>query len=153
MSTTAATSTIPARTAGRRAGYLVAIVVNCLFLWLANHLLEWGWPRFLTEDFGQVLPYVNASLLITLAVNLLWLAFDPPWFKSFAQIGINLVAILVGIKFYEVFPFDFTGYAPIWENLARVVIALTIVGSGIGALVETVRFLRYAFSADAVDAV
>ena len=29
----------------RRVGYLVAAVVNGAMLWVANHLLGWGWPR------------------------------------------------------------------------------------------------------------
>ena len=40
----------------RRVGYMAAAVVNTVMLWVANHLLGWGWPPFLTRSFEDLLP-------------------------------------------------------------------------------------------------
>ena len=41
---------------GRRSGYVVAVAINAALLWVTHQLLDWGWPRFLTEDFEELLP-------------------------------------------------------------------------------------------------
>ena len=46
----------PRSPAARRFGYLVAIGVNLVLLYVVNNLLEWGVPEFLTDDFERVLP-------------------------------------------------------------------------------------------------
>jgi hypothetical protein len=132
----------PRSRGARRFGYIVAIVVNALILWVANNLLAWEWPKFLTSEFNQVLPYINASLLITMIVNAVWLLFDPPWFRSLAQVGLNLIAILATVKLYQVFPFDFSDYPGNLETVARILMGLAIVASGIAILSQVFKLFR-----------
>jgi hypothetical protein len=46
-----------------------------------------------------------------------------------------------------VFPFDFSGWSFDWSSLVRVVLAMAIVGSAIGLLVQLVALLRQVASA------
>ena len=54
---------------GRRGGYVIAIAMNAVGLWVTRRLLEWGWPRFLTDDFKQLLPILTVSFVAGMAVN------------------------------------------------------------------------------------
>ena len=148
MSTAVATPVITKPIPNRRPGYVIAIVVNAVLLWVANNLLAWEWPKFLTDDFAQVLPYINLSLAATMAANLIWLAFDPAWFRSLLQIGLNLIAILVSLRMYAVFPFDFSAYTGNWETVARILIVIAVVASAIGVVAETFKLIRGLMSPD-----
>jgi hypothetical protein len=126
----------------RRAGYVAAIVVNLVLLFVANNLLAWDLVPFLTDDFTRVLWLISISLLATIVVNLAYLWYDPAWFKSLCQIGLGGISMLVAIRTYQVFPFDFSAYQFDWERLARFVIVLSMVAIGIGVVVEAVKLVR-----------
>jgi hypothetical protein len=128
--------------AARQFGYLVAAAVNGAMLYVANHLLEWEWPPFLTQDFERLLPIVQASLVLGIVVNLAYIGFDAPWFKSMGQIATAAVGLAVAIRTFTVFPFDFSRYDFAWDTLARWVIVFGIVGSAIGILVEILKLAR-----------
>lgn len=128
-------------TAGRRVGYVVAALVNVAMLWVAGHLLGWGWPAFLTDAFDDLLPFVAVSLLLSAVVNLLWAASDPPWFKHVGQIAMNVVSLIVAVETWQIFPFDFSGYASFWEPLARTVIIVAAFGIVVSTCVELVRLV------------
>jgi hypothetical protein len=120
----------------RRFGYLVAIGINVVMLVIANNILDWGWLPWLTDDFSGVVWLINVSLVVTILLNLAWLAFDPAWYRSAGQIVSNIVSLVVTVRIYQVFPFDFSGYDFNWGALTRVVLILAIVGAAIGTLVE-----------------
>jgi hypothetical protein len=129
-------------TALKRSGYVIAIVINLIMMFVANNILSWGWFPFLTDDFTSLLPLINISLAATILANVCYLAFDPAWFKSLTQIGLNLISLIVSIRFYQVFPFDFSTSQFNWETVTRVVIILAIVGTGIAIVVESVKLIR-----------
>ena len=140
-------STGPAPAVGRlrvptRSGYVVAIVLNLAFLFVVNNLLAWDLIPFLTGDFARVLWILDLSLLATIAVNLVYLGYDPAWFKSVCQIFLGGISMLVSIRMLQVFPFDFTRYQFDWEPVARFVMILGIVAVGIGIVVEVVKLVR-----------
>jgi hypothetical protein len=118
----------PKPTTTRRVGYLVTAVVNGAMLWVANHLLGWGWPPFLTNAFEDLLPWVNVSLVAAIAVNLLWTWRDPAWFKHLAQLVLNAISLVVIVRSWQIFPLDFTGYWSGWEALARVALGIACFG-------------------------
>jgi hypothetical protein len=89
-----------------------------------------------------VLPLLQLSLLATIAVNLVYLWYDPPAFRSIMQIGLSAIAVAVALRVYNVYPFDFSQYGPAWDVAARVLLILAIVGTIIGIVVEIVRFAR-----------
>lgn len=124
--------------AGRRAGYVAAIAVNLILLWVAHHLLEWGWPRFLTDEFDDVLPILTLSIVATIVANALFVVFDPKWFQHLANLVTSAIALVCAVVVSRVFPFDFTDYATDWTWLARLVVVLGIVGTAIAVVVNAV---------------
>ncbi len=129
----------PTLSSRRSNGYLAAILVNAVLLYVANNLLGWGFPRFLTSDFGRVLWIINLSLVATIIVNFAYLGFDGNWFKSATQIGLNALTLTVSVRMYQVFPFDFSSYQFDYTAIARIVIILTIVGTLAAMIVELVK--------------
>jgi hypothetical protein len=132
---------------GRRVGYVVAIAVNLVLIFVVNNLLDWGWPSFLTDDFEQLLPLINLSLMASIVANLIYLWFDPAWFKSMTQIVLGMISLVVTVRTLQVFPFDFSGYDVNWEAVTRVVLVFLIVVIGIAVLVEIGKLIRLGYLA------
>lgn len=132
------------RDLARRSGYVVAIAVNVVMLYVVNNLLAWDILPFLTSDFGRVLWLIDISLLATIVVNFIYVAYDQSWFRSLTQVGLNLISLVVAVRMYQVFPFDFSGSSFDWTQIARVVIIFTILGTAVGAVVEAVKLVRAA---------
>ena len=116
----------------------MAIAVNGVILWIANSLLGWGWPPFLTPAFDDLLPWIDASLAATMAVNLLWDFRDPSWFRHLGQIGLDIISIVVTVRTLQIFPLDFTDYWAGWEILVRIAIAVAFVGLVIDIITRAV---------------
>lgn len=131
-----------------RLGYSLAIAINTILLVVVNNLLEWGFLPFLISDFEQVLPLINLSLGFGILLNLIYLSFDPAWFKSLSQMVSGLISLAVAIQMFVVFPFDFTIYEFNWAPWARLVLILGIVGAAVAVIVEMVRLARLALSSD-----
>lgn len=139
---------IGSRAPGRQFGYLVAVFVDGALLWVANNLLAWEWPSFLTEDFSRVLPILNVSLVASMVVNLVWIVADPVWLKSLSQVGLNVISFVVTIGLWQVFPFDFSQYHFPWETLLRAGLAVALFGLVVGSIVELVKAARWAVFAE-----
>ncbi len=126
----------------RRFGYVVAIVVNAVMWYLAHQLPDWEWARFLTSDFDRILPWIDVSFGATIATNILFLAYDPRWFRSIGSIITSAISLGLAIRTLQVFPFDFSTYDVDWSWLARLVTIVAIVGTIIGLIAEAVRLVR-----------
>jgi hypothetical protein len=125
--------------ATRRFGYFVAVLVNVAMLIVVNNLLAWDILPFLTNGFERVTPIINVSLGAGILANLLYLIFDPVWFKSLTQIGLLGISMAATVRLYQVFPFDFSAYEFNWETTGRVLLILAMVGVGIGMIAELVK--------------
>ena len=136
----------------RRIGYLVAIVVNLILLYLVNVTPGWRVLPFLTGDFVDVLWLVNLSMVASSAANAAYLGYDPPRFKSVCQIGISAIGLATAIRMWQVFPFDFSAYSFNWAGLTRVLLALGIVGSIVAIVTELVRLAKRGFANHGVSA-
>jgi len=123
--------------AARRVGYVIAVVLTAGFWYLANVWPGWRVLPFLTEDTGRVLTLVNLSLAVTLVANVLYLAYDGPSWRSFGDFVTTAFGLAVLVRFWQVFPFAFTGSFD-WSSLVRVMLILAIVGSIVGMLVNLV---------------
>jgi len=128
--------------AGRRFGYAIAVLVNLLMLFVTNNILEWGWLPFLTEDFTQVIPWINFSLVASIVANVIYQFNDDAVIKAGGQLVTNAISIFVTYQILRVFPFDFSNYGFNWEIATRVVLILAMVGAGIGAFAEAVKLLQ-----------
>jgi hypothetical protein len=117
----------------------VAIACNVALLVVANNILDWGWLPWLTADFRDVLPVLNVSFGASIAVNAVYLAYDARGFKTAAELGILIVSLIVTIRFWRVFPFDFG-----WGTLVRWLLGLAIFGICVGMLVQLAQLARLA---------
>lgn len=132
---------IPAdlRLIGRRIGYAVALLVNVAILLIVLNILEWDVFPWLTDDFSQVVPWIGFSLAATITLYFVYLFEDTQPLKSAGQIVVNLISIVVISQIFRVFPFDFSRYSFNWEVVARLLLALAMVGAAIGVITETVK--------------
>lgn len=122
----------------RRFGYLVTIVVELVLLYLANGAPDWNVP-FITNDWPDVLWALNLSLGATLVANVLFLAFDPWWFRRAAQVVLNAFSILSTLVMYRVFPFEFG--RPLYNQVARVALLVAVIALAIAIIVEFVSLV------------
>jgi hypothetical protein len=139
------TVTAPARrpsTGARRAGYVIGAAINAAFLLLINVAPGWDAVPFLTADAGRLVGLVNVSLVLGLVCNLVYVLADPVWLTSLGGLITTGVGLVVLVRFWQVFPFDFGDAAFDWAMLVRVVLVVGIVGSIIGLVVQTVSLVR-----------
>jgi hypothetical protein len=129
---------------GRRFGYAAAAVVNAGLLFVVTNLLEWDLLPFLTNDFDRVVPIISVSLVATIVVNLIYLFFDPDWFKSLSQIGLLGISMAATVRMYRIFPFDFSAYEIDWATVTRVLLILGMVGIVVAIVVEAVKLVTRA---------
>jgi hypothetical protein len=136
-----------APTPGKRFGYFIGAAINVALIYVVQNLVAWAWFPWLTDDFNKVVPIITASLVVSAGANLLYVFYDRQWFKSLTQLSVLGIGLAATIRFYQVFPFDFSSYDFEWEALIRVVIVGVIVGLMIATIVEIMklvgRFVNY----------
>lgn len=128
-------------TSAKRVGYLLAAALSGVLLWMVHQLLEWGWPGFLTTDFERVLGLVTASFIASIVVNLALAVHHRGRSRAFADLVTAAFALAVGLRMWEVFPFDFTGYATDWSGPMRVVLGGGIAATGIAIIANFVKLV------------
>jgi hypothetical protein len=128
-------------TPAKRAGFVVAAAMNGVMLWVVHQLLDWGWPAFLTDDFELVLGLVTASLIASIVANLALAIHHRGRFRAFADLVTAAFALAVGLRMWEVFPFDFTGYVTDWSGLVRVALGLGIAAIVIAIVANLVKLV------------
>ncbi|MEW1952326.1 hypothetical protein [Terrabacter sp. NPDC080008] len=131
-----------APTRGRRAGYAGSVVVNLIILWLINGWPGWQVVPFLTASTVLVVGAVNASIVVRIAADAVNLVLDLPRVRALGDIvslGFGLYAL---VRIWQVFPLDVSSG---WEVVARVVLVLGLVGSGLGILEALTRLVRGRF--------
>lgn len=120
-------------------GYVVAIAINIVVLWILSKLPDWDF-KFLTEKYVDVLSIVELSLYVGIGGNILLIVCDTQWFKGIIQIIINIVSFIAALAIYRVFPFDFGAVNQNWLTIfIKVFLIVVMVGIAIGAIVEFVK--------------
>jgi hypothetical protein len=112
--------------------------------WLINVRPGWESASFLTGQTSEVLWLVNVSLVASIIANVAYAVSDPPWFKAFGDLVTTTISLAATVRVWQVFPFDFSGYSFNWTMLTHVVLAVAVVGSIIGLLVQIVTLIRLA---------
>ena len=135
--------------AARDFGYMIAIGINAGMLYVAHNLLDWNWASWLTDDFTKVLPILTVSLVATMLVNFVYMAYDHVWFKSLTQIGLLALSLLVTARIWQVFPFDFSSFDFAWTGLTRAVLVASFFGIALGMIAELVRLAGSWIAGDA----
>jgi hypothetical protein len=127
--------------AARRVGYVIAIVVNAVLLYLVNGRPGWQAVPFLTADMTRVLPLLNLSLIAGLAANVVFVVYDAPWCKSLGDLVTAGIGLAVAVRVWQVFPFAFAGSFD-WSLPLRVLLVVAMVGTGVAMLVHAVSLVR-----------
>ena len=137
------TTTVARRpsTASRRGGYVVAAVINAVMWWLIHVSPGWDAVPFLTADFQTVLWLIDLSLVVTIALNVLYLVRDPRWLTAAGAVVTTAIGLAAAVRMLQVFPFDF-GDSGFWPVVFRVLLWVAVVGSIIGIIVNLATFRR-----------
>ena len=131
-------STGEQRRSARLAGYVVSIVLNAAMIAIARSIPSWDLP-FVTGAFGEVLPAIERSLVVTIVANTVLCAYDAHWFRHLAQVAMNAFALSAAIAVARIFPFDFG--SPGGNDFARLLAVLVCVAVVIAIFVEAVQML------------
>jgi hypothetical protein len=123
-------------------------VVNAGLLFVVNVRPGWQAVPFLTDDVRLVLGLVNASIVVGLLANALYVVSDPPWVKALGDVAQNVVGVAAMVRIWQVFPLDFGDSSFNWAVLARWFLAVGIGGSIIGILAGLVSLVRAARASD-----
>lgn len=138
------TSTVAPKTrkqpslAARRTGYVFSIIINAALLFGINIWPGWDILPFLTRDFTELLGLVNASLWVSLAVQVVFLVNDRKPVKPLGDMVSLVLPIYIGFRMWQVFPFDFGDQTFDWELLFRIGLVVGIVGMTIALIVDLV---------------
>jgi peptidoglycan biosynthesis protein MviN/MurJ (putative lipid II flippase) len=137
------TTTVASRpsTGSRRAGYVIAAVINGVLLWLIHVWPGWDAVPFLTADFDTVLWLIDVSLVATIALNLIYMVRDPRWLTAAGAVVTTAIGLAAAVRMLQVFPFDF-GDSEFWPVVVRVGLWLAVVGAAIGIIVNLVALVR-----------
>jgi hypothetical protein len=127
--------------AARRVGYLIAAALTAGCWYVLNASPGWRELPFLTDDLGDVLGLVNLSLAVGLVANLVYLAYDSPWWRATGELVTTGIGLVVLVRLWQVFPFRATGSFD-WPALIRITLILAIAGSIVGLVVNAVALLR-----------
>lgn len=120
----------------RRADYVGSIIVYLILLFVFSNLLGWGVP-FLTEEFTAPLLFFNVSFVAGIIGSILMLAYDARWFRHVVRIVQNILGGAAVYVLLIVFPFVFPAGPA--DLVVRIVLIVTLVGIGIGTIVELVK--------------
>lgn len=127
---------------GAQIGYGVAIGVSLALVYVVQNLEEWAVLPFLTDRFGEVVPWITFSLLAGVVAYLAYIVFDSQAVRWTGEILTNLVSIAVIWRVFTVFPFDFSEYDFPWRLLTRFVLVIAIVGAAIGIVADVVKLMN-----------
>lgn len=136
-----ATTTHRPSAPARRFGYVFAVAINAVLLWLIHGWPGWQAVPFLTPETTQVLGLVDASLAAAIAVNVVQLGWDPRWLVTLGSLVTTAFGLAAMVRMLQVFPFDF-GRGSAWDPLARALLILAIVGTSIALVVYLVQLFR-----------
>jgi hypothetical protein len=126
----------------RRFGYVVAIALNVALIFVINEWPGWATVSFLTPETETVIPIVNASLVIAIVVNAVYLISDPRWLRAMGDAATAAVSFVVILVVLRIFPFDFSDYSFDWAMLVQVMLVVGLIGSLVGVIANLVTFTR-----------
>jgi hypothetical protein len=124
----------------RKVGYIAAIIALFIIIYILRHLREWG-LTFLTEDFDKCLFYIELSIYVTMAANVLFIIYDPRWFKHLLQVVTGVAGAVALIMLYVIFPFDFSPEN--WDKWGKIILLILFGFTIIGIIADLVKGIRW----------
>jgi hypothetical protein len=120
-------------------GYAVSIIIQVIIIWILRHLKEWG-VNFLNEDYESALFYVELSIYVSIAIQIIFILFDRRWFKHLLQGISNIFGALAIIMVYVIFPFTIEDES--WVKWIKIALLVLFVLSVIGTLAEFIKGIK-----------
>jgi uncharacterized membrane protein len=107
---------------------------------------HWNIYPLLTQDFGLVLPILNATLILSIVGHTVAIILDKYLVREITLIVLNLLGLATALTFLRIFPFDFsvipnTAIAEVSPTVAIVVLAVIAAALGIEALIRFIRVI------------
>ncbi|WP_327004423.1 hypothetical protein OHA72_56895 [Dactylosporangium sp. NBC_01737] len=130
--------------AARRFGYAVAVIVNLVIMYLLDVRPGWQAASPLTDATTQVIGLVNLSLLAGIVANTVYVFADGPGVKHLGDLTTTTISIVVLVRIWQVFPFDFGASTLPWGAATRALLVVALAGSGIAVPVHAVTLVRLA---------
>ncbi len=87
--------------------YIFAIIANLIILYIANNIMNWN-LSFISATFSQVLWTINLAIGSAIIGNILFLFYDPSWFRHLLKVFINIFGLIAAYTFYIIFPLSFS---------------------------------------------
>lgn len=125
--------------AARRAGYLAVIMVSAALVCVIDWYPGWHTAAFLTLAAGAVIGLVNLLLVALILVNLVYLAFDPPWMRLAGDLACAIIGLITAIQIWQVFPF---AVAQPWVSVTRVLLVMAMAGTFAAIVVQLAKLIR-----------
>jgi hypothetical protein len=122
----------------KKSDFVATIIVNIIFFYIVNNLLNWN-ISFIAPSFQNVLWIINLSIAATILANLIFLFYNPGWFRSALQIILNIIAFYGAYLLYTVFPFVFSNYY--YTYGMEILLILAMIGTVIATIVEILRLI------------
>jgi hypothetical protein len=115
----------------KKSDYVFSVIANLVLLYIANNLLSWN-LSFVTPTYTQVLWAINLSIVVSIIVNILLVAYDSPWFRHSMKALMNIFALFATYIFYIIFPLSFSQTntvlaVKIFLILLMVILVITVV--------------------------
>ena len=132
----------------RRLGYMIAIVIQFVMLYIILHLYDWNVP-FLTEEYNDLLWYLRASFYASIIAYAVFLLYDPKWFRHLLKAVTNIVFALSTIMFYVIFPFNFPTEQ--LNKIVKIILLVIMIISLISILTELFAAIRNAGKSDNIE--
>ena len=127
---------------GTQIGYGFAIGLSLVLVYVVENLERWDLLPFLTSRFGEVVPLITFSLLVGVLAYLAYILYDSQILRWAGEIVTNSITVVVTLRVFSVFPFDFSSYEFPWEPLTRFVMILAIVGASVGIATNIVKLAK-----------
>ncbi|MCZ3367390.1 MULTISPECIES: hypothetical protein [Methanobacterium] len=117
----------------KKSEYIGAIVVNVILLYIFNNILNWQ-VNFITNAFNEVLWVINLAIMATIIGNIMFLIFNPEWFRHIIKMILNIFAFTAIYSIYSVFPFNFSSFLIDWS--VTIALIFIMVGIAVATIIE-----------------
>jgi hypothetical protein len=127
-------------TTGRRVGHMVAIIFLVIFMIFINNLRGWNLPfvnSLVTPAYSGWLWAGNLSLSVAIFCQVLFLAYDPRWFRHLMEVIQNGFSLLSTFMFFTIFPLSLPSAAI--EQAVRWGLIIVMALTGLAILVNAVQ--------------
>lgn len=116
----------------RRARYGSTVAVHGVLLWLVNVSPGWQSWDFLSAQFAEVVPVLNAFLVCGLGFNLAYLRSEGRLLHGLGDAASATLALMGMARLFVVFPFAVPSQR--WDVPLRVALGLAMVGAFVGVV-------------------